>query len=178
MLPFYFSQCCCRSSVWTSACTNAQSIRPALSIFLCLGKGQGNAILASQTTKAKKGKKQHSITQTSTSPQKKWLELHSSPGLLQCVLSQLFVPPVAVERVGLGFLFLCNCRHVIARLHQLRLWVVHLKCDFCKSFPLLCLTSNILFWPSDILQMYSGECVSVQVGDVRYPRVQSPTCSS
>lgn len=95
-----------------------------------------------------------------------------------CAITAVHSPCSSRERVGLGFLFLCNCMHAIARLHQLRLWVVHLKCEFCKRFPLLCLASNILFWPVGILRMYFGECISVQIGDVRYPPVQTPTCSS
>lgn len=96
-----------------------------------------------------------------------------------CAITAVRPPCGSRVRAGPDFLFLCNCRHVIARLHQLRLWVVHLKCEFCKRFPLLCSASNILFWPSDILQMYFGSVFLFRLGmSVRHPHAQSPTCSS
>jgi len=96
-----------------------------------------------------------------------------------CAITAVRPPCGSRVRAGPDFLFLCNCRHVIARLHQPRLWVVHLKCEFCKRFPLLCSASNILFWPSDILQMYFGSVFLFRLGmSVRHPHAQSPTCSS
>jgi len=49
-----------------------------------------------------------------------------------------------------GFLILCSYKHNIAWGHQLRLWAVLLKCEFCKRFTGLCSASDVLSWPSII----------------------------
>ena len=68
---------------------------------------------------------------------------HTSCAVM-CTVTAAPCPCGSRGRAGLGFLFFCNYKHNIARLHQLRLWAAFLKCEFCKRFPGLCLQRTLL----------------------------------
>lgn len=78
------------------------------------------------------------------SQEAKWVGAALTSSAVVCMGTGVPCPCGSRGEAGLGFLFLCNYKHDIARLHQLRLWAVLLKGKFCKRFPGLCLQNSLL----------------------------------